>query len=606
MCGIVGYLGTNEAAPILVEALRRLEYRGYDSAGIATIFNDALHRRRAVGKLDQLSNLLVREPIRGCTGIGHTRWATHGKASVPNAHPHSTDQVAVVHNGIIENHQKIHEWLESKGYQFETETDTEAITILCQHNIDRGMAPIESVKDAIGQLQGQYAICVLFSGEENLIVAARKGSPLVIGHGNQAMFIASDALGLAGLSNRITYLHEGDLAEVYRSGTVIHDSKGKIVSRPITQVDIDQRELSKGKFKHFMLKEIFEQPERLADAISGDQDHLKALLELKNKIDLATIQHIRLVGCGTANYACQIGSYWFESIARIPAHAEIASEFRYRNAVIGKNDLSIFVSQSGETADTLAALSYVHSEGGKNIAILNNITSTMARTSDIQVSIEAGIEVGVASTKAFSCQLAKLAGLAIYTGCVNGSISQRQSIELISKLERLPGLVNAALALSDQIYELAQDIAEYSNILFIGRNLMYPTALEGALKLKEISYIHAEGLASGELKHGPIALIEKTVPTVVLAPSGALFSKTVSNLTEIRARMGPVILFSDEEGIDAIGGEAWKTVKLPKSDNLFTPILYTIPLQLLAYHTAVIKGTDVDMPRNLAKSVTVE
>ena len=606
MCGIVGYLGTNEAAPILVEALRRLEYRGYDSAGIATLHDGGIQCRKEVGRLDRLSNLLVRDPIRGMTGIGHTRWATHGCPTTENAHPHSARDVSVVHNGIIENWSEIREELEADGYGFSSETDTEVIPVLCQRYIDRGMEPVEAFNTTVDRLEGQYAICAIFAGFSDLVCAASRGSPLAVGHGDTTRYIASDALGLAGLTDRITYLKDGDRAVVTSTGLSILNDRGMTVKREITKVLIDRSGYGRQGFKHYMQKEIFEQPARLAGSMEFIMDDAPGH-ELNSAVRcIASANHVRLVGCGTAYYAGLVGSYWLEELTGIPAGAEMASEFRYRNVQVSKDSTTVFISQSGETADTLAAMEHVQKEGGRDISLLNSMTSTMARKSGHAVPINAGLEIGVASTKAYSCQLAMLFGISVLAATERNTLSTAERDAHLDDLARLPGMLNTVLDLNDQISAAAQDISGYANLLFIGRNSMYPTALEGALKLKEISYIHAEGLAAGELKHGPIALIEKTFPTIVLAPSNSLFRKTISNMEEVLARNGPVILVTDHKGADKASHAAMHTIVLPEINPLLAPLLYVVPLQLLAYHTAVIKGTDVDMPRNLAKSVTVE
>ncbi|MCY4259500.1 MAG: glutamine--fructose-6-phosphate transaminase (isomerizing) [Rhodobacteraceae bacterium] len=603
MCGIVGYLGHNEAAPILVEALRRLEYRGYDSAGIATVHNGTMHRRRAVGKLDNLSDLLVHNPIRGTIGIGHTRWATHGAATVENAHPQANSSVAVVHNGIIENWQALREELIAAGYTFLSETDTEVIPVLCQQGIDRGLEPHMAFRRAIDRLEGQYAICALFDHAAGTVFAARAGSPLAIGHGTGTMYVASDALGLAGLTEEITYLDDGDCAEVTSASLGILDRDGNPAERPRSHVVVDSTELHRQGFKHFMLKEIHEQPARIGDVITA----LKHDSTVRTAVDsIAKARQIRLIGCGTAYFASMVGTYWLEEMLRIPVHAEIASEFRYRDPVVDADSLTILISQSGETADTLAALAHVREQGGQTLALLNHASSTMARECDLALPIQARLEIGVASTKAYTCQLAMLHGLAVLSAVKRKTLTESTAQNHLKALARIPMLFNTVLDNAIPIADAARDIASYANALFIGRNQMYPTALEGALKLKEISYIHAEGLAAGELKHGSIALIEKSMPTVVLAPGGPLLHKVLSNVKEILARDGPVILITDAQGHHLMQDSARHIITLPDVPPHLAPLLYVLPLQLLAYHTATLKGTDVDMPRNLAKSVTVE
>lgn len=606
MCGIIGYLGSNEASPILLEALRRLEYRGYDSAGISTIHRGKQLVRKASGRLVNLADLLVRDPIRGKIGIGHTRWATHGKATENNAHPHCSTKVSVVHNGIIENYKEIKKQLMQEGYVFHSETDTEVIPVLCQKFLDKGFSCLDSVHQTLSLLKGQYAICFLFENNDDLIILSRRGSPLVIGHGQSAMYVASDALALAGLTKEITYLDDGDTAAVTRNGATVYDKYHNIINRPKSFVSIDAIDLKKGGFKHFMLKEIHEQPEVLAKAIENVTSDNWLEQASVDSLPLAQIEGINLLGCGTAGYACMIASYWFENIAKITGRTEIASEFKYRDAIIKPNDLSVFVSQSGETADTLSALRYVLNRNGHNLSILNNKVSTMAKEGSYSLPIHAELEISVASTKAFTCQLVVLLGLALEIGNIKKTLTLDDYNKFKLFLSQLPGLINIVLGLNDDIRKIAEFISECPNTLFIGRGMMYPTALEGALKLKEISYIHAEGMAAGELKHGPISLIEKNFPTIVLAPSDHLFEKTKSNMVEIQSRNGPIILLSDTEGIENIGEDVNYSLTLPKVHPLLAPIIYTIPLQLLAYHCGVIKGLDVDNPRHLAKSVTVE
>ncbi len=606
MCGIIGYLGNNEASPILLESLRRLEYRGYDSAGITTIHRGKLQTRKAAGRLVNLSDLLVRDPIRGAIGIGHTRWATHGKATVNNAHPHSSNNVSVVHNGIIENHREIKKHLILKGYSFGSETDTEVIPVLCQKFLDQGCSYKGSVHKTVDMLKGQFAICFLFEKNDDLIFLARRGSPLVIGHGASTMYVASDALALAGLTKEITYLEDGDTAALSRNKATIYSKDHQETKRPKSIVSINAIDLHKRGFKHFMLKEIHEQPKVLAKAIENVSADNWLASTSASSLPFKELEGINLLGCGTAAYACAVASYWFENLAKLPGRAEIASEFKYRNAMIKPNDLSIFVSQSGETADTLAALRYVIDQQGHNLSLLNNLISTMAKEGTHSLPIHADLEISVASTKAFTCQLIVLLGLALAIGKIRNKLEQHEYNEFQEVISHIPALTNIVLGLSDEVRKIAQFISEFSNALFIGRGLMYPTALEGALKLKEISYIHSEGMAAGELKHGPISLIEKSFPTIVLAPSDHLFEKTKSNMVEIQSRNGPIILLSDADGVEDIGGEVDFSLTLPKVHSLVAPIIYSIPLQLLAYHTGVIKGLDVDNPRHLAKSVTVE
>ncbi len=605
MCGIVGVLGNHEAAPLLVEALKRLEYRGYDSAGIATIHKGKLDRRRAVGKLVNLSDLLVHEPLAGKSGIGHTRWATHGAATVTNAHPHRAGGVAVVHNGIIENFRDLRAELAADGYAQESETDTETVALLARRELDRGATPVEAARATLKRLHGAFALCFLFDGQDDLMIAARKGSPLAIGWGTGEMFVGSDAIALAPMTDRITYLEEGDWAVITRAGAQIFDAADRLANRTETRIQIDAARIEKAGYKHFMAKEIAEQPLVIAEALKH-YTTAEGQLRLPEGIDFQGVDRITLVACGTASYAAHIAKYWFEQIAGLPAEIDIASEFRYREPPLSPTSWALFVSQSGETADTLAALRYAKEKVAKVLSVVNVPTSSIARESDLALPIMAGVEVGVASTKAFTCQLVTLALLALKAAVDRGRLTTGDLVQHIADLKALPGLMNHALSLSPQIAAIADDLAKAQDVLFLGRGTMYPLALEGALKLKEISYIHAEGYASGELKHGPIALIDAAVPVIVLAPKDALFDKTVSNMQEVMARHGRVLLLSDAKGIAEAGAGTWKTITLPEVAAAFAPILYAVPAQLLAYHTAIAKGTDVDQPRNLAKSVTVE
>ena len=604
MCGIVGVLSNNEAAPQLVEALKRLEYRGYDSAGIATVHEQRLDRRREVGKLVNLSDKLVHEPLAGKVGIGHTRWATHGAPSVGNAHPHRAGRVAVVHNGIIENYRELRAELAELGVPFQTETDTETVALLCEHYLATGLGPQDAATATIARLEGAFALCFIFDGEEDLLIAARLGSPLAIGHGDGEMFIGSDAIALAPMTNRITYLEEGDRAEITRAGATIYDHSGTLANREIREVNLAHTQVEKGGHKHFMAKEIHEQPAVLADCLKtyiGND-----AITLPEPFDFTGIDRIIMVACGTAHIACTVAKYWFEQLARLPVEVDIASEFRYREPPIQARTATIFVSQSGETADTLAALRYCKDKAQSVLSVVNVPESSIARESDVSFPIHAGVEVGVASTKAFTNQLAVLMSLAITAARQRGAIDAGREAELVGQFAHVPGLINQALGLSGHISDLSRKLATASDILFLGRGSMYPMAHEGALKLKEISYIHAEAYASGELKHGPIALVEETLPVVVLAPRDALFDKTVSNMQEVMARKGMVLLVSDAAGITQAGDDVWATIQMPDVDPIFAPLVYVVPAQLLAYHTAVHKGTDVDQPRNLAKSVTVE
>ncbi|MGR3636842.1 MAG: glutamine--fructose-6-phosphate transaminase (isomerizing) [Shimia sp.] len=607
MCGIVGVLGDHEVAPTLVEALKRLEYRGYDSAGIATVNQGELDRRRAVGKLVNLSDLLVHEPLRGKSGIGHTRWATHGAPNVVNAHPHRAGPVAVVHNGIIENFRELREELAVSGISFVTDTDTETIALLTQRYIMDGMSPADAALKTLSRLEGAFALAFLFEGENDLIVAARKGSPLAIGHGDGEMFVGSDAIALAPLTDRITYLEEGDSAVVTRNSLTIRDANGALANRAIKKIRVDQTRVDKGGHKHFMAKEIAEQPTVLGEAIRHYLTADGTDISLPGEaLDFTQINRLTMVACGTAYYACLTAKYWFEQLAGVPVEVDVASEFRYREPPVTDGTVALFVSQSGETADTLAALRYCEGKADKILSVVNVPESSIARESDIAFPILAGTEIGVASTKAFTCQLTVLLMLALKAAKQRGTMDEARFSELLTLLSALPGMVNVALEAEPQMAAAARKLAEARDILFLGRGLMYPLALEGALKLKEISYIHAEAYASGELKHGPIALIDKHVPVVVLAPRDGLFDKTVSNMQEVMARSGKVLLVSDHAGLDDGAEGTWMTIQMPPADPVLTPILYAVPAQLLAYHTAMAKGTDVDQPRNLAKSVTVE
>ncbi len=607
MCGIVGVLGQHEAAPILVEALKRLEYRGYDSAGIATVNDGALGRRRAVGKLVNLSDLLVHDPLPGKSGIGHTRWATHGAPSVNNAHPHKAGPVAVVHNGIVENYRELRAELAGHGIGFETETDTETVALMAEHLLNTGLSPVEAAFKTIDQLQGAFALAFLFDGQDDLIVAARKGSPLAIGHGDGEMYVGSDAIALAPLTNMITYLEEGDRAVLTRTSLEIRNESGELANREMRKIKLDHARADKGEHKHFMAKEIAEQPVVVAEAIrsylptGGDRVVLP-----DTDLEFTKLDRLTMVACGTAFYACLTAKYWFEQLAKLPVEVDIASEFRYREPPITDRTMALFVSQSGETADTLAALRYCEGKADKIVSVINVPESSIARESDVALPIHAGVEIGVASTKAFTCQLSVLLMLALKAAADRGTMSDEDLADHAAALRGLPSVLNAALDQNRAIRKSAQRLSEARDVLFLGRGLMYPLAMEGALKLKEISYIHAEGYASGELKHGPIALIDKHMPVVVMAPKDTVFDKTVSNMQEVMARKGKVILVSDDDGIAEAEDGVWSTIRMPHIYPSLAPILYSVPAQLLAYHTAVAKGTDVDQPRNLAKSVTVE
>ncbi len=605
MCGIIGVLGEHEAAPLLVEALKRLEYRGYDSAGIATVNAGRLDRRRAVGRLVNLSDLLVHSPLAGKAGIGHTRWATHGAATEGNAHPHRAGRVAVVHNGIIENYRALREDLAREGIAPATETDTETVALLAEAAMARGLSPEAAVADTLPRLEGAFALLFLFEEEDDLMIAARRGSPLAIGHGEGEVFVGSDAIALGPLTDRLTYLEEGDWAILRRAGVEIRDAAGAPVSRPERRIAMESVRAEKDGHKHFMAKEIAEQPLVLAQALERYLGAEGVVLPAATP-DLAALDRMTLVACGTAHYACMTARYWFEGLAGLPAETDVASEFRYREPPITPGTAAVFVSQSGETADTLAALRYARGRADAVISVVNVGESTIARESDIALPILAGTEIGVASTKAFTCQLAVLAALALAAGKARGRIGAEALAGHLAAFRALPGLFNQALALDGAFRSAAQMLAEARDVLFLGRGALYPIALEGALKLKEISYIHAEGYASGELKHGPIALVDQHVPVVVFAPTDPLFEKSVSNMQEVMARGGRIVLVTDAEGAARAGEGAELVIVMPTVDPVFAPILYAVPAQLLAYHTAVAKGTDVDQPRNLAKSVTVE
>ena len=606
MCGIVGVLGTHEVAPILVESLKRLEYRGYDSAGIATLNNGKLDRRRALGKLVNLSDALVHEPLAGKSGIGHTRWATHGAPSVTNAHPHQAGPVAVVHNGIIENFRELRAELAEHGAHFVTETDTETVALLTQHHMAQGAGPVEAAKQTLARLEGAFALAFLFDGHEDLMIAARKGSPLAIGYGEGEMYVGSDAIALAPLTNRIAYLEEGDCAVITRTSVEITDRNGALANRAIKYVQIDSTRIDKAGHKHFMAKEIAEQPGVIGAAIGHYLTPEGEINISAQDIDFTQFDRIIMVACGTASYACFTAKYWFEKIARLPVEVDVASEFRYREPPIPPRTLAVFVSQSGETADTLAALRYCEGKAARILSVVNVPESSIARESDLALPIHAGVEVGVASTKAFTCQLVVLFALVLKAARDREAISAETFADHISSLRGLPAIISTALEQNDTMQEAALKLSHARDVLFLGRGQMYPLALEGALKLKEISYIHAEAYASGELKHGPIALIDKTVPVIVMAPHDSLFDKTVSNMQEVMARGGKVCLVTDAAGAAEAGEGVAQVITLPAVDERLAPLLYALPAQLIAYHAAVAKGTDVDQPRNLAKSVTVE
>ena len=607
MCGIVGIIGSEPVAPVILEALKRLEYRGYDSAGIATLHKGEIDRRRAEGKLFNLEKLIDEVPLDGTIGIGHTRWATHGAPTERNAHPHATDRVAIVHNGIIENFRELRERMVAAGSVFVTETDSEVIAHLVTHYLDKGLAPREAAAFAIKELEGAFALGIIFRGDEDLMIGARRGSPLAVGYGEGAMYLGSDAFALAPMTNRVVFLEEGDRVEITRDSAVIHDAEGNAVKRPIKITDVSAAMVDKGNHRHFMAKEIFEQPEVIGHTLSEYLDPLnESFRDIALPVDLASVPRITIVACGTAYFAGLVAKYWFERYARVSVEVDIASEFRYRDAALPEGGLAIFISQSGETADTLAALHYCREQGQKILSVVNVTESSIARASDAILPTYAGPEIGVASTKAFTCQLATLAVLAVRTGLARGTITREDEINLVRTLMELPRHVVDALAFDEDIQALSVELSKARDVLYLGRGFNYPIALEGALKLKEISYIHAEGYAAGELKHGPIALIDESVPVVVISPVDPLFEKTISNMQEVIARGGNVLLIADKEGIARAGEGLWATIEVPAVHPLIAPIVNVIPVQLLAYHTAVSKGTDVDQPRNLAKSVTVE
>ena len=609
MCGIVGILGRGPVAEQLVDSLKRLEYRGYDSAGVATLEGDHLERRRAEGKLKHLESKLKAEPLAGHTGIGHTRWATHGRPTENNAHPHATDNVAVVHNGIIENFRELRAELEQQGAKFSSETDTEVTVHLVNSHLLKGASPQDAVKASLARLRGAFALAFLFRGHGDLIIGARKGSPLAIGHGDGEMYLGSDAIALAPFTDTISYLEDGDWVVLTREVGVIYDAHGTVVNREVLKSGASSFLVDKANYRHFMAKEIHEQPEVVGHTLAHyvDMATERVSLPIKLPFDFNDIQRISIVACGTASYAGYIAKYWVERLSRLPVELDVASEFRYREAPLRKGDLAIFISQSGETADTLAALRYAKTQGVHTLSVVNVAGSTIARESETVLPTLAGPEIGVASTKAFTCQLMVLAAIAVAAGRAREKLSDADEAGLVHALVEIPRLMAAALAIEPQIEKLAREIAKSRDVLYLGRGTSYPLALEGALKLKEISYIHAEGYAAGELKHGPIALIDENMPVVVIAPFDDLvFEKTVSNMQEVAARGGNIILMTDARGAAEATIESLVTIVLPDMAAAFTPMVYAIPVQLLAYHTAVVMGTDVDQPRNLAKSVTVE
>jgi len=607
MCGIIGIIAKGMVAPSLLEGLRRLEYRGYDSAGIATLVNGRIEGRRVEGKLDNLAKRLEEEPVQGGIGIGHTRWATHGLPTETNAHPIATDRVAVVHNGIIENFQALRRELTALGYVFQTATDTEAVAILASHCLEQGLSPQDAVAKTLARLDGAFALVFLFAGEHDLLIGARRGSPLAIGYGDGEMFLGSDALVLAPLTRRITYLEEGDWVVVTSRTATIFDATNREVDRPIREAAAAGAVIGKGNYRHFMQKEIFEQPEVIGDTLHALINPATRTVHLPElPFALRELERVTLIACGTAYHACIVAKYWLERIARISVEIDIASEFRYRAPEMPKGGAAIFVSQSGETADTLAALRYAKAHGQKIIAVVNQPESSVAREADVVLPTLAGPEIGVASTKAFTTQLAVLACFTVALARARGVISRAREAELVGVMTEIPSRAGEVLNQDERIRNIAVEIAEARDVLYLGRGSAFPLALEGALKLKEISYIHAEGYAAGEMKHGPIALIDKNVPVVVLAPNDDLFEKTLGNVEEVMARGGRVVMISDTTGVARLADRLAFGIAMPDCDPFVAPLLYAIPIQLLAYHTAVLKGADVDQPRNLAKSVTVE
>jgi glutamine---fructose-6-phosphate transaminase (isomerizing) len=608
MCGIIGILGREPVASHMVDALKRLEYRGYDSAGVATLEGGRLTRRRAEGKLKNLEQRLAREPLAGTSGIGHTRWATHGRPNETNAHPHATDRVAVVHNGIIENFRELREELEAKGAKFSTETDTEVVAHLVAAEMKNGRSPADAVAAALPRLRGAFALAFLFDGEDDLLVGARKGSPLAVGYGEGEMYLGSDAIALAPFTDAVSYLDDGDWVVVRRDGAQVHDAGGHVVQRAVVKSAASAFLVDKGNHRHFMAKEIHEQPEVVGHTLANclDMTAERIALPIKLPFDFRALERVAISACGTAYYAGLVAKYWFERFARLPVEIDVASEFRYREAPLRKGDLAVFVSQSGETADTLASLRYAREQKQHVLSIVNVPTSTIARESDVVLPTLAGPEIGVASTKAFTCQLAALACLAIAAGRARGVLSRADEQKLVRALIEVPRHMAEALAIEPAIEHMARDLAKSRDVLYVGRGTSFPLALEGALKLKEISYIHAEGYAAGELKHGPIALIDETMPVIVIAPHDRVFEKTASNMQEVAARGGRIILVTDAKGAREAAVDTFVTLTMPDMPATVTPLVYAIPVQLIAYHTAVVMGTDVDQPRNLAKSVTVE
>lgn len=608
MCGIVGIISNRQVTPLLIDGLKRLEYRGYDSAGVATLVDGKIERRRAKGKIVNLEKKIAENPLPGTIGIGHTRWATHGVPNETNAHPHATKYVAVVHNGIIENYRELRDELKELGHVFESETDTEVVVHLISQKIEEGLDPQTAVAQSLKRLNGAFALAIIFAGREDILIGARKGAPLAVGFGDGEMFLGSDALALASLTQKIMYLEDGDWVVLTHTSATVYDENDNEVSRPVEQSSTSGAMIGKGGYRHFMLKEIYEQPQVIGDTLNTMINQDMDTITLPNvPFDLKDMTRLTIVACGTSYYAGMVGKYWIESIARVPVDIDVASEFRYRRPVMEKGGVALFISQSGETADTLAALRYCKEQGQKIVSIVNVSASTMARESDCVLKTLAGPEIGVASTKAFTTQLTLLACFAIALGRAKGALSRSEESRLSRALVEVPSRAAEVLNNDQAIEKIAQNLmVPAHDVLYLGRGSSYPIALEGALKLKEISYIHAEGYAAGEMKHGPIALIDEGVPVVVVAPTDELFDKTISNMQEVLARGGKVVFFGDKDGVGTVKDRSAAAIVLPTVDSFVAPILYAIPVQLLAYHTAVAKGTDVDQPRNLAKSVTVE
>ena len=607
MCGIVGIIGKQDVASLLVEGLKRLEYRGYDSAGIATLVDGRIERRRAEGKLINLAKRLEEQPVSGRIGIGHTRWATHGVPNEQNAHPHATKRVAVVHNGIIENFQELKTELTAAGQHFESDTDTEAVAQLIDYNLAQGMTAEDATAKALDRLHGAFALGIIFADRPDMMIAARRGSPLALGYGDGEMYLGSDAMALAPLTQKISYLSDGDWAVLTMDGVVIRDASGAIVTREVSQTQFSGAMIGKGQHRHFMHKEIFEQPEVIGGTLNTMLNPATRTITLQHlPFDLADITRVTIIACGTSYYAGMVARYWIEKLARIGVEVDIASEFRYRAPALTPGGLAVFISQSGETADTLAALRYCKANGQRILSLVNVPESTIARESDVVLETLAGPEIGVASTKAFTTQLTVLACLAITLGRARKTLSPEDEAKLCQAMAEVPAQVAEVLRNEDAIRAITPSVAEARDVLYLGRGTSYPIALEGALKLKEISYIHAEAYAAGELKHGPIALIDDSVPVIVVCPSDELYDKTASNVQEVVARGGRVVFLSDKAGIARLSAKVAATIELPETDPFVAPLLYAIPVQLLAYHVAIAKGTDVDQPRNLAKSVTVE